>query len=165
MVLSRVKIIDLPALLDAALTDMYHNATPNFPALDSDFEQDLFNSWFEDIVSYELADIKHDSILGDFVKQYGPVHTFGRGGRTVAPDKLIVSRGGSSFRVARTEDLDLTPLEARKLLKNVNEFNRSVVAWNKHVPEMWRDAVEANEWVEEIEANKGKRRKQITVYR
>ena len=156
--------INLVSRLNDALLEMYHNATPTYPSLESDYEQDLFTSWFEDIASYELQDLKHDSLLGDFVKQYGPVYTFGRGGRTVAPDKLIVSRG-ASFRVAQVEDLDLTPLEARRLLRDVTEFNRMVVSWNKSIPAIWKESVEANGWTEEIQANLGKTRKNVVVYR
>ena len=155
---------NLVSRLNDALLEMYHNATPTYPSLESDYEQDIFNSWFQDITSFEIDEMEHDPVVGYFVKRYGPLYTHGRGGRTLAPNKLVLRRG-ASFRMAQVEDLDLTPLEARKLLKDVNEFNRAVVAWNKSVPEMWKESVEANGWDEEIEANKNKRRKQVTVYR
>lgn len=159
-----MKRVDLIARLEAALEDLYHNATPNYPSLESDYEQDLFQSWFEDCASHEIEDLKHDDLHGRFIKLYGPVYTYGRGGRTLAPSKLIVDRG-ASFRIARSDDLDLSPTEARDLIRMLEAFNRDVAAWNKSIPEYWADAVEANDWQQDIDANAGKRRATVRVYR
>ncbi len=158
----KIKLVDE---LNAELKNMYHNATPNYPTLESDYEQDLFDSWFQDIASMAIDDLKYDEIFGALVKDYGPIYTYGRGGRTVAPSKLIIGKGGSSFRTATVNDLDIEPLEARSLLRLLREFNRSVKAWNKCLPEQWDDHVEANELQNDINANKSKSRKQVTVYR
>ncbi len=155
--------INLVSRLNDALLEMYHNATPTYPSLESDYEQDLFNSWFQDITSFEIDEMEYDSVVGDFVKRYGPLYTHGRGGRTLAPNKLVLRRG-ASFRMAQVEDLDLTPLEARRLLRNVTEFNRMVVSWNKSIPAIWKESVEANGWDEKIQANLGKSRKNVVVY-
>ena len=158
-----MKRINLVDALNEELSNLYHNATPTYPSLESDYEQDLFQSWFEDYARFELDELKHDAVVGSMVKEYGPVYTYGRGGRTVAPSKLVVSRG-ASFRMAQVDDLDLSPLEARKLLKDIREFNRMVTSWNKSIPETWKDSVEANGWQAEIDENAGKRRTTRTVY-
>ena len=160
-----VKRIHLVDRLNDALESLYHNATPRYPYLESDYEQDLFNSWFEDHASLAIADLKHDDMHGPFVEQYGPVYQYGRGGRTLAPSKLM-RRYGSRDGTCKAEDLDVSPLEARALLRWIEAFNRDVNAWCKDVPSAWMDAVEANEWQSAIDENKGKRRriKTVTVY-
>jgi hypothetical protein len=159
-----MKRVDLIARLETALEDLYHNATPTYPDLESDYEQDLFQSWFEDHARFEIEDLKHDDIHGRLVRLYGPVYQYGRGGRTLAPSKLIVDRG-ASFRVARPDDLDLSPLEARQLIRMIEAFNRDAAAWCRDVANAWREAIEVNDWQQEIDANAGKRRATVRVYR
>jgi hypothetical protein len=158
-----MKRVDLIARLETALEDLYHNATPTYPDLESDYEQDLFQSWFEDHARFAIEDLEHDDIHGHFVRLYGQVYQYGRGGRTLAPKNLIVNHG-ASFRVARPDDLDLSPLEVRQLIRMIEAFNRDVAAWCRDVANAWADAVEANDWQADIDANADKRRRNRVVY-
>lgn len=157
-----MKRVNLTERLDEAIGNLYHNATVKYPSLESDYEQDLFNGWFEDTCLFEIGDLKNDEIFGEMIKQYGPVYQYGRGGRTLAPSKLVSHRGNP---IRDCTELCLSPLEMRSLLKQLLEFNRSIAAWCKSVAEQWQDAVEANDWQTDIDENAGKRRKQVTVYR
>lgn len=153
------KRVNLISRLQESLDNLYHNATVNYPTLEGEYEQELFQGWFEGTVRFELEDLEHDSVHGELVKKYGKVYQYGRGGRTVSPRDFMTIRGN----VKRVESLDLEPFEARRLIKQIDAFNESVSSWCKAVPELWKDAVEANEWQSEIDVNKGKRKKIRTV--
>lgn len=139
------------ARADRALQDMYHNATMHYP-WDLDLtDHDL--ACLADDASMAIQDI--NDRLGctdkDWQKQiklgfthneryywlvsriteYGKLYTWGRGGRTLAPDKLVSQRGGSSFRMKDSQDLELTKNEAVELIQIVEAFNQYVNNWNK----------------------------------
>jgi len=149
--------------LQVELDRLYHNATPNYPTIDSDYEQDLFDSCFSDHCSMEIADLKYT--LPD-VLDYGKVYTWGRGGRTVAPDGLVNQRGGSTFSIKEADYVieEYGAWKARSLIKVLREFNDMVVGFNKYIPEWWEGTKEANDWQIEIDINKNRRRTTRVVY-
>ena len=77
---------------------------------------------------------RHERII-----EYGKLYTWGRGGRTLAPDELIRQRGGSSFSIKNPEDLTLTLEEKTDMILTLEAFNASVEEWNsaENLREMW----------------------------
>jgi hypothetical protein len=73
------------------------------------------------------------------IGEYGKLYQYGRGGRTLAPDELVETLGGSSFRI-REEYADELPLaEAVRLIQTVESFNRYCADWCNSVPTMWAE--------------------------
>ena len=50
--------------LERALRDLYHNATVTYPALQNEYEERLFQSWFEDVVADDLRYIGEGGAYG-----------------------------------------------------------------------------------------------------
>lgn len=122
-----------------ALLDLYHNATPRYPRL-NDQESEIFESWFSDYATFEIMDFWKDHPIA----QYGRVYTWGRGGRTLAPDDLIRTHGGSSFSI-NVEPAQEWPIsKVVELTLIVESFNAYVEAWNKGIPEAWKEWADMN---------------------
>lgn len=137
--------------LDEALQDMYHNATLHFPfdldLTDNDWQNVNDNAGFaiEDMNSKFFDDDKHwqKQIKLGFthnerffwlvsrITDHGKLYTYGRGGRTLAPSKLIRSKGGSSFAIRDSSDLELTRSEATDMIQVIEAFNQYVNNWCK----------------------------------
>lgn len=145
--------------LNAELQRLHHNATPKLSSYArDDFESDLYEEQFRHAVDLAFDDLKEE--FKDLIRKYGEVYQYGRGGRTVAPSKLIPN--GHYAHASKAEYLDLAPLEARWLLKELKRFNDAVIHWNTVAPDSVMEAVR-EEYADEIKANKGKRRVQRTV--
>lgn len=72
------------------------------------------------------------------ISEYGGLYTWGRGGRTLAPDGLINSRGcGFSIREDYADEMQ--PAALVEFIRDIESFNRYVLAWCKAVPSMWRE--------------------------
>lgn len=176
----------------AAIRDLYHNATPEYPRNVEDEHQDLFQSWFEGAAQFEIEYIqdggaygsnypktlRHEVHAGRFKSQaaqdfyvrkemrkmrcerarcnsldsrerqtnaqwerigeFGKVYQYGRGGRTLAPEKLI--RGsGYHWRVDEDYADDLPIADVVDLIHVVESFNRHCADWCASVPEQWRE--------------------------
>lgn len=182
-----------------AMQNIYHNATPSYPSLDSDYECDLFESWFSDHASYEIQILNDGGAHGgestkqfvmskwksgaahfmagrlyvkrrdieimryapyENITEYGKLYTYGRGGRTLAPENLMTGRGNLNESIID----EMRSSELTRFCIIVESFNKMVGNWNKEVPNMFKEAIEANEWQAEIDARKGKKRKKVTVY-
>lgn len=151
--------------LQRALNDLYHNGTlPLFEnPSDDDFTNDLFDEFLRTDIEEALEAAK---MIEEPILQYGEVYQWGRGGRTVAPERLIEQKGGGSFRIKRVEDLNLEDdADKIKLLKILNDFNSAVRLWCSDLEARFEDYLDANDLRKEIEANKGKKRKSVVVYR
>lgn len=73
------------------------------------------------------------------IGDYGKLYQWGRGGRTLAPDDLIKTGGGSSFSI-RTDAADEMPTRGViDLIRVVESFNSYVADWCKSVPERWAE--------------------------
>lgn len=149
--------------LDSALREVYHNATPTYPVAQNRYEESLFESWFADAGSFEISDMQQEFFKD---RANNTLYTYGRGGRTLAPAFLIYEGGGSSFKVhnANTVAESLNNAEVTALIKEIERFNSHVAAWCKSIPEMWKDAKEANDYQADIEAHEGLRPVQTTVW-
>jgi hypothetical protein len=85
-------------------------------------------------------------------EEFGTLHTYGRGGRTLAPDGLISQRGGGSFAI-REDYFDDVPIErVCEGIRILESFNRHVADWCASVPEMFADYV-AEEARDGLDAN------------
>ena len=73
------------------------------------------------------------------ISEYGKLYTWGRGGRTLAPDRLIKQRGGSSFSINEAYADELTAADTVELIRVVESFNRYVESWCNGLPEQWRE--------------------------
>ena len=71
------------------------------------------------------------------IAEYGKLYTYGRGGRTLAPGKLVRMRGGSSFAIKEDYFDDLPIGACVDALLVIEAFNAYVADWCKSVPEMW----------------------------
>jgi hypothetical protein len=82
--------------------------------------------------------------LAERITQYGRLYTYGRGGRTLAPDRLIRTFGGSSFCPDERHADGLPLADVVDLIRTVEAFNASVRAWNEGLPDDFRDMTEAD---------------------
>lgn len=125
---------DLMASIDAELKRCRHNATLSGKlTCKSDFESDLFESEFQFAKDLAFDGLEQD--FSDLVAQFGKPYQFGRGGRTVIFEKL--TSGGFPWRIQRAIDVTerMSPLEARRFLKRLREFNEHVMQWCKTMPD------------------------------
>ncbi len=84
------------------------------------------------------------------IGELGKLHTYGRGGRTLAPADLVRTRGGSSFGM-REDYCDERPIaDCVDLVRIVESFNACVAGWCKGVPEMWAEYW--NEYTADVDA-------------
>lgn len=106
-------------------------------------------------------------------QEFGTLYQYGRGGRTLAPDSLIKSYGGSSFGPKRDAlawrestgsgwGEGYTAAGLTRAIQILESFNEHVRTWCEGVPEMWADYTrerEADEAAAALQAyEKGARR-------
>lgn len=73
------------------------------------------------------------------ISDYGNLYTWGRGSRTLAPNDLIRTHGGSSFSI-NVEPAQEWPIsKVVELTLIVEAFNDYVKAWNKDIPRAWAE--------------------------
>ena len=206
--------------LQRALDNLYHNATPTYPALQNAYEHHVFQRWFNDHATFEIQYIQDGGAYGgvdylglvdrkihegrrlvyahryaakalrdmreerarcnaldsrkaltnalwEEISHYGTLYTWGRGGRTLAPDRLIRRCGGSSFCIRTAEEIAADmPYDSRvRLTLVVESFNRYVKDWCASIPEQWEEATSANGWQADIDAHEGQHPYLVTVWR
>jgi hypothetical protein len=93
-------------------------------------------------VQWHLRNMRLDRAKGGawkLITQYGNLYTYGRGGRTLAPEHLIRTHGCSSFSVNddATDNYNIESLV--DLIHIVESFNAYVLDWNNSIPEMWEE--------------------------
>jgi hypothetical protein len=168
--------------LRKAIEDMHHNATPSYPNTQNEYESELFQAWLADQGSFEIDYINDGGAYGKSHNQltraerrerlkyaawemvserFGKVYQYGRGGRTVAPEKLAHHRYGPMPSMADTvADRDLA-LSIRVL----ESFNAFVRAWNKNVANAWTEYKAENGFQSEIDAHDGLTAHLVRVWR
>jgi hypothetical protein len=83
---------------------------------------------------------KRNNALWEFIGEYGKLYQYGRGGRTLAPDDLVRSRGMSwGIREDYAEEISIAACV--RLIQIVESFNRYVAEWCRSVPEQWAEVV------------------------
>lgn len=75
----------------------------------------------------------------ELITEYGKLYTWGRGGRTLAPNGLIRQGGGSSFSIDTSKAEEASYADLTELILIVEAFNAYVEAWNKGIPEMFKE--------------------------
>lgn len=153
--------------LDNALRELYHNATPNHPrnVPESLWEtyNTAFNMWAECEIDYIQSGFAHtakeykrfarlgvypcEAVLREarivqLLENMGKLYTWGRGGRTLAPNGLINQRGGSSFSVKSASHFeDWCNAALVELVQQVEAFNEYVERWNscENLQALWDD--------------------------
>jgi hypothetical protein len=153
--------------LERALRDTYHNATPHHPLMPDALAEDYwasFNDWASLEVDYireglgmtasEYAKAKklgwpckgtREAFLVSRINDYGKLYTWGRGGRTLAPDGLIHQRGGGSFSIKGHKCFIEYSNEALvALIQTLEAFNSYAERWNskENLAYMWREYCE-----------------------
>jgi len=157
-----MKLKELKESLQEELYRTYHNATLNSNlTCESDYESDLVQSQVEMECSEALSDLKYSY---PEILSYGKVYSYGRGGRTLAPESLIDSGGGVSFRVKEVENLELSYNEMRKLLRVLTKFNDLVEDFCKNVIDSSIEFIR-EEHSKDIEENKDKKRQHYSGVR
>lgn len=157
-----MKKTNLIDLLQTQLERLHHNATPTGKLiLESDYEIDLFEEEFQFIKTMAFDDLNLE--FSELKRKYGNFFQYGRGGRTVAPSKLIPN--SEYAHAIKVKYLDLEPLEARWLYKELKRFNDYVIDWNQKTPDLLIKYIK-EEYSEQIKANKNKKRitRTITSY-
>jgi hypothetical protein len=149
--------------LQAQLDNLYHNATIRAGKLktESDYESDLLEEFIRDTVSQTIDDIPYSH---PEIAKYGEVYTWGRSGATLAPESLIVQKGGGSFRIITVDELDMSTQEKKKLIKVLKEFNESVQLFCTTISDETLEYIRS-EYAEEIEENKNKKRQHYSGVR
>lgn len=157
---TKTKLLDR---LEQALLDIYHNATPDHCYKYDESLSDTYWDWFTEQAGFELEHIRDN--LGRMSKEYqkelkkfqskeryfylvscindfGDIHTWGRGGRTLAPNRFINTRGGSSFSIKNIEEfVDCSNEDLTHLIQVIEAFNQYVTDWNKqeNIAYMWEE--------------------------
>lgn len=145
--------------LDAALCDLYHNATPGYVSLDSEQAIEAYQNWFGFYAECEIEYIQDG--LGrttqDWLKEaktgfqaneryfwlvsritdYGKLYQYGRGGRTLAPSQLVNHNG----RPIQEQDINLA--DATDMIMVLEAFNHYVGEWNKkeNLTRAWKEEI------------------------
>lgn len=139
--------------LESALNNLYHNATPHYPSGMPQELWDNFQDWFNNQAEFEIEYIQDG--LGCSAKEYkkaqrqgfthneryfwlvqritefGKLYTYGRGGRTLAPNDLISQRGGSGFSIKRADSFeDYSNERLTDMIQVIEAFNDYVEKWN-----------------------------------
>lgn len=159
---SRTKIALLNRL-DKALRNLYHNATPHHPSVPDKLWNaywDSFNFWAECEVDYISDGLggtnkeyekerkkgwpnkgEREAWLVSRITEFGKLYTWGRGGRTLAPNGLINMRGGSSFGIKSACTWDEYSNEhLTDMIQVIEAFNDYVQRWNskENLARMWQ---------------------------
>ena len=145
--------------LDAALCNLYHNATPGYVPLDSEQASKAYQDWFSFYASCEIEYIQdglgrtaqdwHKESKTGFqaneryfwlvsrITDYGKLYQYGRGGRTLAPSQLV-SRNGRPI-----QEQDINMADATDMIMVLEAFNHYVGEWNKasNLTSAWKEEV------------------------
>lgn len=97
------------------------------------------NKRIEKLMDSHDATERHNS-LWERITEYGKLYQHGRGGRTLAPNDLINSRGMSWGCNGSYADEMQAP-ELVELIQIVESFNRTVKVWCNSVPEQWNEHI------------------------
>jgi hypothetical protein len=75
-------------------------------------------------------------------ERFGRIYSWGRGGRTVAPEGLIRTHGGSRFSTDEGLPAERSIAFCVDLILVLESFNAYVRAWCDGLPSMWREHCE-----------------------
>lgn len=146
----RVKLALLDRL-DSALKDMYHNATLHIPMSVDDPDGRFFEylteagsetiEYIEDGLGVTSKGWKKQERLGfthneryfwlvSRITEHGKLYQWGRGGRTVAPDDLVTSRGGGNFRIKDSSYFEeVSNADLTDMIQVIEAFNHYIETW------------------------------------
>lgn len=96
--------------------------------------------------------LSRNNALWERISEWGTLYQYGRGGRTLAPDGLVKTRGGSSFSLDEDCAHEGNVSACVDLIRVLESFNEYVEQWNKGIAETWDE--------EEREARREARRQQ-----
>lgn len=150
--------------LQKALKNLYHNATSAYIRIDNANLCAEFDRWFYDVANDEIAYIqeglgmtaeeyKKQRKLGfthneryywlvSRIVEFGKLYTYGRGGRTLAPDRLVSS--GVCWNIKK-DYFDDCSIEAKiDAIEILEAFNLYVANWNtkENLLQMWKSYAE-----------------------
>ena len=80
----------------------------------------------------------------EWINQYGTLYQYGRGGRTLAPENLVKTGGGSRFSMREDYCDDMAIADCVELIGIAESFNAYVTAWCKSIPTQWAEYVADN---------------------
>lgn len=126
--------IALQRRAERAIAGLYHLATPSYPREFGPFADD-FDSWLSDFASLAIDDVN----AGPVAEMFGRVYSWGRGGRTVAPESVIEERGGGSFRLTAAALEDWSAADLTRGVRILESFAADVAAWNRDIPRQWAE--------------------------
>lgn len=88
--------------------------------------------------TYKGAALMRGNAQWERITEYGKLYSWGRGGRTLAPDGLVLQRGGSAFSL-KSDCNERSIADCIDLIRVLESFNAYVESWCKSVPEQWRE--------------------------
>lgn len=152
------------ARLNTALQNLYHNATPHYVSVPENISETYFQV-FNDAAAREIEYISEGLGLTDEdwlkavklgflhneryfwlvqrITESGQLNTYGRGGRTLAPSKLM--RGHLTARPCTDNDLDYLPWSAIvDMIQVIEAFNHYVEQWcsKENQQAIWQDYID-----------------------
>lgn len=153
-----------------AIESLYHNASVPCVETQNEYEEALFQEYFGLYANTAFEDLNGGDLAGleDFPNTFGEAFQYGRGGRTVAPAKLV--SGGVYWRLEKgyflekfQEIEDLAELRAEVEL--LERFNTAVREFCAGVPAWWEQEKIELDLQADIDAKDGKRPVQVTVWK
>lgn len=97
-----------------------------------------------------MRKMREERALWETVREeFGRVYQWGRGGRTLAPENLMDGR--SRFKADAFEEYSYAgKIIALRILESLNDY---VEAWNRDIPNQWREYLADVQELEEHESN------------
>ena len=86
----------------------------------------------------KYPDMTRNNAQWERIAEYGKLYSWGRGGRTLAPNDLVYTGGGSSFSL-KADCNDRSIADCMDLIRVIESFNAHVERWCRSVPEQWRE--------------------------
>lgn len=80
----------------------------------------------------------------DRITDFGTLYTWGRGGRTLAPEGLVRQRGGGAFAMRGDWHEEMPIADVVQGIRTIEAFTAYVEAWCAGVPDMWAGYVSEN---------------------
>jgi len=98
----------------------------------------------------------------ELVINYGQLYQYGRGGRTVMPDKLINTQMHHYSKPNEDYLEACNNAELTELIKCIEAFYTYTVSWNESIPSQWAEFKLENEMQADIDAHDGLTAKVVT---
>lgn len=115
----------------------FYNEFEHIKEKASKFKTEAARRYFLAMKRREYIAESGEHITGYIVREYGAVYSYGRGGRTLAPENWIASTG-RGFNPVQYEAEDISAEKAAVMLQDVRLFNSWVKSWCNFAPDNYK---------------------------